>query len=240
MKYNPETSMQAILGLVSDQTNASSADVKNKDALDISANHHPRLLELIVEELASTGVKGVSGGKVAVSDIHDFELSLVDNQDPCLGGANDEFVFSARLDNLFSTFCAAEGLADSEPTKDTINLIAAYDNEEIGSVSAHGAESNFLEAIIQRVSGEPRMFNQAIANSFLLSCDMGHAVHPAPDHVSKHQSEHKPMMNQGPAIKTNAKVSLSTICYASCYIADLFSDPLHFPRSHDLPPPPHR
>lgn len=222
--YHRETGMQAILGLISEQANASAApaaaaaesESKPKDAIDISTHHHPRLLELVAEELSAQGIKGKSGQSVSVADIHDFELSLVDHQNPTLGGANDEFIFSARLDNLFSSFCATEALAESvggsskgasaDIPDGAINMIALFDNEEIGSVSAYGAESNFIEAVVQRVIDEPRYFDQAIANSFLLSCDMGHALHPAPDHAGKHQSEHRPLMNQGPTIKTNAMV----------------------------------
>ncbi|KAL7009908.1 hypothetical protein EMMF5_000816 [Cystobasidiomycetes sp. EMM_F5] len=209
-KYNQETGMQAILGLISEQVNAVSEPV-NKSAIDITSNHHFRLLELIADHLTADGVgpKG-KGGKLFAEDIHDFELSLVDNQPPTLGGANDEFVFSARLDNLFSSFCAIEGLADAfkdgDVAEGAIPLIALYDHEEIGSVSANGAESNFLDAVIQRVTGDASAYDQALANSYLLSCDMGHAIHPAPDHANKHQAEHKPVMGGGPAIKTNAKI----------------------------------
>lgn len=197
--------MQAILGLISEQAN--SAPSSNANALDISANHHPRLLELISEELNETSGRT----DVTPEHIHDFELSLVDTQAPCLGGANEEFVFSARLDNLFSTFAGVEGLIESlshNTESETIAVWAAWDNEEIGSVSAYGAESNFLEAIVQRLAGNPSKFDESIAKSYLLSADMGHAVHPAPDHAGKHQSEHKPLMNKGPAIKTHAKVKL--------------------------------
>lgn len=212
--YNQETGMQAILGLISDQvsstSSSSSVPTANKTAMDIKANHHPRVLELVAEQLKANGVKNAS-----VDTIHDFELSLFDIQAPCLGGANEEFIFSARLDNLFSSFCAVEGLVESLDksggeggvTEGAIPCISLFDNEEIGSTSAYGAESNFLEAIMQRVVGDPSRFDQAVANSYLLSTDMGHALHPAPDHANKHQAEHKPLMNLGPAIKTNAKVS---------------------------------
>lgn len=204
--YNQETGMQAILGLISEQVSASPSTA-NKTAMDIKANHHPKVLELIADQLKSNGVKNAS-----VDSIHDFELSLYDIQAPCLGGANEEFVFSARLDNLFSSFCAVEGLVESlenrpdKAVEGAIPCISLFDNEEIGSTSAYGAESNFLEAIMQRVVGEPARFDQSVANSYLLSTDMGHALHPAPDHANKHQAEHKPLMNLGPAIKTNAKI----------------------------------
>ena len=214
--YNQETGMQAILGLVSEQTNAPSspsdkAAEKTTSALDISSHHHPRLLELISQELSASGTVQ---GEVRVEDIHDFDLSLVDSQPPTLGGANEEFVFSARLDNLFSTFCGVEGLcqslegvsADADIPDGAVRMYCSWDNEEIGSVSAYGAESNFMEAVIARIVNNPAKLDQALAHSFLLSSDMGHAAHPAPDHWGKHQAEHRPLMNGGPAIKTNAKV----------------------------------
>lgn len=207
--YNQETGMQAILGLISDQVSSTpSSSTVNSSAMDIKANHHSRVLELVAEQLKANGVKDAS-----VDTIHDFELSLFDIQAPCLGGANEEFIFSARLDNLFSSFCAVEGLVEAlegstDVPEGAIPCISLFDNEEIGSTSAYGAESNFLEAIMQRVVGDPSRFDQAVANSYLLSTDMGHALHPAPDHANKHQAEHKPLMNLGPAIKTNAKVGV--------------------------------
>ena len=274
--YNQESGMQAILGLVSEQVSTpatvvaaidpSPPDSSPKSPLDTQANHHPRLLELVAEELSAQGIKGASGSSVQVGDIYDFDLSLVDVQPPTLGGANEEFIFSARLDNLFSTFCAVEGLADSllppsaassssssssaenaDLPDGSIRVVACWDNEEIGSASAYGAESNFLEAIIQRVVGDPAKFDQSIANSFLISCDMGHALHPAPDHAGKHQAEHRPLMNQGPAVKTNAKVSISSDFTAvksrrksACGLTFNLLDSLRIDRTNDVPSPPNR
>lgn len=208
--YNQETGMQAILGTITEQvtgTQQATENTKNKDALDISANHHPKLLELIAQELSTT----LDGPAVKAENIHDFELSLCDHQPPTLGGVNEEFIFSPRLDNLFSSFCAVDGMTEwvqdkKEIPEGAINMFVLYDNEEIGSLSTFGAESNFLPATMERIVGKPELLNESIARSFMLSVDQGHALHPAPDHVAKHQAEHRPLMNGGPAIKTNAKV----------------------------------
>jgi aspartyl aminopeptidase len=84
-----------------------------------------------------------------------------------------------------------------------INAIALFNHEEIGSVSTTGAESSLIPSLLQRLSPTPATFAQTIARSFLISADMGHAAHP--NYLSKHEINHKPSMNGGIVIKTNAK-----------------------------------
>lgn len=55
----------------------------------ITERHHPAIVKIIAEE---TGVKS--------EDVLDFEMLLYDTQAGSLGGLNEEFIFSARLDNL--------------------------------------------------------------------------------------------------------------------------------------------
>jgi aspartyl aminopeptidase len=181
--------------------------------------HHPAFLSLVAAEAG-----------VDVSQIIDFELILYDTHKSCLGGLNDEFIFSARLDNLNMTFCAIKGLISSVTStpldNDTsIRLVACFDHEEIGSLSAHGADSNLLPAILRRLSVLPGIppsssspteenlaastaFEQTLATSFLLSADMAHAVHP--NYAGKYERNHTPAMNKGPVIKINANQRYAT------------------------------
>lgn len=94
-------------------------------------------------------------------------------------------------------------MADSKESDGNVNCIALFNHEEIGSVSTTGAESSLIPTLIERLSTTPAAYGQSIARSFLVSSDMGHAVHP--NYVSKHESKHRPKMNQGIIIKTNAK-----------------------------------
>ncbi|PLW10507.1 hypothetical protein PCASD_16647 [Puccinia coronata f. sp. avenae] len=221
LKCNVETQMVPVLSMAIEQLNEpvrseeGSVSTKSKSALHTQENHHPLLLKMLAEALSE---KGDGPAAVKESDIHDLELSLFDTSPSVVGGALHEFIFSPRLDNLFSSFAACEALAlsvegpqNSKGLEQSglIRTIALWDNEEIGSVSHQGAESNFLEAILARVSNaftaQPTagLTEQTLAASFLLSCDMGHAVHPCfPD---KHEQNHRPLINKGPAIKTNAK-----------------------------------
>ncbi|KAG0149459.1 hypothetical protein CROQUDRAFT_105001 [Cronartium quercuum f. sp. fusiforme G11] len=225
LKYNLETQMVPILALATETLNetAKSAEVSPKSAPDTCNNHHPLLLNILAKALSSTTATAIN-----LDDIHDLELSLFDTNSSSVGGGRGEFIFSPRLDNLFSSFAAFEALARSvEDSKGAADLvksplvrtIALWDNEEIGSVSNQGAESNFLEAILTRVSSafaetpSPALTERTLAGSFLLSCDMGHAIHPC--FPEKHEECHRPDINKGPAIKTNAKQRYATTALTS-------------------------
>lgn len=80
----------------------------SKTALNIQDYHHPLLLTLLAKTLSST-----IGQTVNQEDIHDLELSLFDTNPSTVGGGLGEFIFSPRLDNLFSSFAAFESLAQS-------------------------------------------------------------------------------------------------------------------------------
>jgi len=115
----------------------------------------------------------------------------------------------------------------------SIRLIACFDHEEIGSMTAQGAFSMMLPAIIRRLSvlpasnfvedksdkseesyddvAEPEVstaYEQTLASSFLLSADMAHSVNP--NYGGKYESDHRPEMNQGPVIKVNANARYAT------------------------------
>jgi len=192
----------------------------------ITARHHSHIVELVAADVG-----------VAADDVVDFELVLFDTQKACLGGLTDEFIFSARLDNLNQTYCATMGLINSVQSssalaeESSIRLIACFDHEEIGSMTAQGAFSVMLPAVIRRLSVLPSSvfvdedgseesydktadpewataYEQTLSSSFLLSADMAHSVHP--NYSAKYESDHRPEMNKGPVIKINANARYAT------------------------------
>ncbi len=136
------------------------------------------------------------------------ELVLYDTQEPALVGLRKQFICSARLDNLLSCYIGLHALIDS--VGDEASILVCNDHEEVGSVSASGADGPFLKSVLQRMieaqgnatdSGET-VFDRAIQNSVMLSVDNAHGVHP--NFADRHDSEHTPKLNAGPVIKINA------------------------------------
>lgn len=115
-------------------------------------------------------------------------------------------------------YCALEALIESTSEESlaiaesqaeaNINLIAMFNHEEIGSASTTGAEGSLIPIIMARLSSTPEALARTTARSFLISSDMGHGIHP--NYVSKYQENHKPRLNGGIVLKTNAKQRYTT------------------------------
>lgn len=216
LKFNQETEFVPIIGLVAETLNKTPKDDKksNATAASIQGNHHPALLSVIADELS-----------VSPEEIHDFELHLYDTQPSVLGGVNNEFMFSPRMDNQVCSFCAVDAISTYATSSDfnllegNVNCIALFNHEEIGSVSTSGAESSLIPSLLQRLSPTPALLSQSVARSFLVSADMGHAIHP--NFTSKHEDNHQPNMNGGIVIKTNAKQKYASDAIGSFLVKKL-------------------
>ena len=117
-----------------------------------------------------------------------------------------------------------EALAESAPagylpSEGNVNCIALFNHEEVGSVSTSGAESSLIPSLLNRLSPTPGSLSQSISRSFLISCDMAHALHP--NYSSKHEENHRPIMNGGIVIKTNVKQRYATDSISSFIVKQL-------------------
>ncbi|HAN78723.1 MAG TPA: M18 family aminopeptidase [Bacteroidales bacterium] len=139
---------------------------------------------------------------VAQTDILDFELFLFEFEKGSFVGLNEEFISSGKLDNLAMVHASAIALANAEPAKATC-VAAFFDNEEVGSQTKQGAAAPVLKTIIERVvlalGGDTDDFYRAVSQSFMISADMAHALHPNYEH--KYDPLNRPIMNKGPVIK---------------------------------------
>jgi aspartyl aminopeptidase len=146
------------------------------------------------------GLAGIDSAAVA-----GYDIITVDSAAPARFGIDDELFASARLDNLSSVHAGLAGLLDAEPV-DAIAILAAFDHEEVGSESRSGAAGPFLADVLERVSaalgGDRADLARAIAGSWCLSADAGHAVHP--NRPEKHDPVNRPVAGGGPLLKINA------------------------------------
>lgn len=142
---------------------------------------------------------------VADAKILDFDLCFADATPGQRFGLGKEFIAAARLDNLVSVFCSLEALVQEKAADETdLSLICMFDHEEIGSQTHLGAQSNFLRGVLERICSALEAqtdLQRILSRSLLLSCDMGHAVHP--NHSGEHQTGHTPRINSGVMLKVN-------------------------------------
>lgn len=139
------------------------------------------------------------------------DLYLYNRQKGVVAGADGEFIISPRLDDLQCLFASLQGFLRAK-NKKSIKLFGAFDNEEAGSRSRHGAASMFLPDTLERIAGSlgggREKLMTALASSFMISADNAHAVHPA--YPEKSDAENRPRINGGIVIKYNANQKYTT------------------------------
>ncbi len=138
-------------------------------------------------------------------EVLDYDLSFYDVQPPSVVGLKQEFIASARLDNLLSCYIGLQALLVAE---DQHCVLVCNDHEEVGSQSAIGAQGPMLKSILRRLVRDENEFVRATDKSLLISADNAHGVHP--NFSDRHDNNHGPLLNQGPVIKTNANQRYAT------------------------------
>ncbi len=143
---------------------------------------------------------------VRKEDIIQKELFLYNRMPGKIWGPEKEFVSSPRLDDLQCVYAALEGFRRGKP-RQSAAVLAVFDNEEVGSQTRQGADSEFLKDVLRRIHLSAQRtqeeFCQAMAQSFLVSADNAHALHP--NHPEKADPDNKPLMNGGIVIKFSPK-----------------------------------
>jgi aspartyl aminopeptidase len=156
---------------------------------------------LLAQQLGRGG-----GGELTEADVLDFDLSFYDTQKAAVVGLGEEFLASARLDNLLSCFVGLNAFLASGGEQSAV--LALFDHEEVGSQSHVGAQGNLLTAFIERLVPEAEARFRMLHNSLMLSADNAHGIHPNYPH--KHDEGHGPRLNGGPVIKYDANQSYAT------------------------------
>ena len=156
------------------------------------------------------------------AEILDYELCLYDVQGAAVIGLKNDFFVSARLDNLLSCYVSIEALLQAD-TENTC-LIVCNDHEEVGSVSAVGADGPFLQSVVERILDTENglTLSRLLESSLMISCDNAHAAHP--NFADKHDGNHMPMINGGPVIKVNVKQRYATNSVTASLFRQLCAD----------------
>lgn len=152
-----------------------------------------------------------------VAAVLDYEISLYDTQAPALIGLKQDFIASARLDNLLSCFVGLKSLLNADPK--VSSLLVCNDHEEVGSASSCGAKGPMLQQFLERLLPEVDTRVRVLDRSMMISADNAHAVHP--NFSDRHDENHGPMLNRGPVIKVNANQRYATSSVTSALFRDL-------------------
>lgn len=140
-------------------------------------------------------------------EVVDADLYVVPSQTPYYSGANNEYLSSARIDNLTSVYTSLTALANAKPQN--VAIVACFDNEEIGNNTKQGARSSLLKSVLDKITlclGKTQEdFISACENGFLLSIDNAHALHPS--FPEKMDVKERVYMNKGVVIKHHVNYS---------------------------------
>lgn len=142
-----------------------------------------------------------------------IDLFVYNRELGTIWGAENEFISAPRLDDVMCAYSCINALIKSKETnKESVNVCAVFDNEEVGSTTKQGADSSFLSDVLSRISmctgKDSEDFVRACASSFMLSADNAHAVHP--NYKEKADPTNRPYMNKGIVIKYNANQKYTT------------------------------
>ena len=165
-------------------------------------------------------------GTVAQSNVAAWELCLFDCTAPAVLGADQSLLAAGRLDNQLSCWAAVDAICAAQDLQGSTAVIALFDHEEVGSESTSGDAGPLLEHVLERLalaSGASRAdFLTQLAISTCVSADNAHAVHP--NYRERHDPDHQPIVNRGPAIKLNSNQRYATSARSAAMLQRVFDE----------------
>ena len=191
-------------------------------------NAQTDLMPLFGDETAKDGFKKLIAETAGVceDDILGTDLFLYPRVKGTVIGHEGEYILSPRLDDLECAWSGLRAFLAADKPARGVNMLCVFDNEEVGSGTKQGADSTFLYDAMQRIfialgrSAEDAY--RAAANSFMLSADNAHAVHP--NHPEKTDAENCVFMNDGIVIKFNANQRYTTDGVSAAFFHRLLKD----------------
>jgi aspartyl aminopeptidase len=148
---------------------------------------------------------------VGAADVLGFDLMTHDLTPSTLAGADRDLLSAPRLDNQATCYAGLEAFLAAEPNG-YVPVLALFDHEEVGSQSDHGAQSELLLTVLERITlaegGGREEFLRRLSGSMVASGDMAHATHP--NYPERHEPGHLIEVNAGPVLKVQPNLRYAT------------------------------
>ena len=207
--YNGADNTDSDLNLTADKLQDDSLNKTDMNELqDVALN------KLTADKNVLLGVIAQEAG-VPEEDILDTDLFLYNRNKGTMYGADNEFIGSGRIDDLQCAYATMKGFVEAggdDKSTSSIPVCCVFNNEEVGSSTKQGAASSFLEDVLKRINHafgkDEEQIRQLYTNSFMVSADNAHAVHP--NHTDKADPTNRPKLNEGIVIKYNANQKYTT------------------------------
>jgi aspartyl aminopeptidase len=188
-------------------------EVNNNRSINPQKDIVPLLLQLEAAQTLAPNFKSLLLAQLQLehpntdaAQVLDFEISLYDTQAPALIGLQQDFIASARLDNLLSCFVGLQAILNAD--ENVSSLLICTDHEEVGSTSCCGAKGPMLQQFLERLIPETETRIRVVERSLMISADNAHGVHP--NFMDRHDENHGPLLNRGPVVKINANQRYAT------------------------------
>ena len=196
-------------------------ELNQKGALDVSKEMVPiaslsdqtDLLEMIAKEIG-----------IQKEEIIDYDLSLYNIEEPVIVGMDRSMIAAPKLDNLTSVAAILAGLKDVSKVPDnTVDVMVVFDNEEVGSLSKQGADSELLSMLLQKIgssfSKDAFSLMDVATQSFMLSVDVAHANHP--NYEEKSDATNKAHLGKGISLKRSVAQKYGTTAESAAVIRQI-------------------
>ncbi len=193
----------------------------NRNANEGTAFHVQSDLLPVFGDLSSAGCFASTVAQMADTEpekVLGSDLFLYDRSAPVFWGANEEFFSSPRLDDQQNVFSSVKALiaysekGERKENEQPVCMCCIFDNEEVGSGTKQGADSTFLQDVLERIRLSLSLSEEVqqilLSRSFMLSADNAHAVHP--NFSEKADPVNRPVLNGGVVLKHSANQKYTT------------------------------
>ncbi len=184
---------------------------EDRKSLTLDPQRHVNAVWAVGEDAGSFVDYVAERAGVAANDVLAADLMTHDLTPSRVVGADAGMLSAPRLDDQASCYAGLEALLAAEP-RGFVPVLVLFDHEEVGSSSDHGAQSNLLSTVLERIvlaaGGTREDFLRRLPASLLASADMAHATHP--NYLERHEPGHLIEVNAGPVLKVHPNLRYAT------------------------------